>query len=213
MKIADNVLEYYLRNVYWVCGSACGGKSTMAKFLAEKHDFILYNADEKVFTHKKIASPWEQPAMCRHFVDWEWFFNRPSDEYVKWLEDALNEEMSMIIMDLLHLAKEKPVIVDGVYAADAIRGIVPYQRAIFLYAREEVIRRDYFNREDKLAMLDVVNKLSDPKKTLDNIYKAVVLASQRSIERTKATGMKYLIRDTESKFSEMLQIVERHFNL
>ena len=116
MKIADNVLEYHLRNVYWVCGSACGGKSTMAKALAKKHDLILYNADEKVFIHKELASPWEQPAMCRHFVDWEWFFNRPTQEYVNWLEDALNEEMSMIIMDLLHLAKDKPVIVDGVYA-------------------------------------------------------------------------------------------------
>lgn len=46
----------------------------MAKALAEKHDFTLYNADEKVFLHKELASPWQQPAMCRHFDDWDWFF-------------------------------------------------------------------------------------------------------------------------------------------
>lgn len=35
MKIANNILKYYLRNVYFITGTAYAGKSTTVKMLAE----------------------------------------------------------------------------------------------------------------------------------------------------------------------------------
>ena len=37
MKIANNIIKDHLKNVYFLCGGAYGGKTTMAKLIEEKH--------------------------------------------------------------------------------------------------------------------------------------------------------------------------------
>ena len=41
MQIENNILKYYLQNVYFITGTAYAGKSTAAKMLAEKYGMIL----------------------------------------------------------------------------------------------------------------------------------------------------------------------------
>ena len=40
MKIENNILKYYLRNVYFITGTAYAGKSTMVKMLSERYDMV-----------------------------------------------------------------------------------------------------------------------------------------------------------------------------
>lgn len=63
MYIANNVISNALKNVYWVLGGACGGKTTAARILSEKYGMIHYNADDKMWSHKQMANYSEQPAM------------------------------------------------------------------------------------------------------------------------------------------------------
>ncbi|MEF7438280.1 hypothetical protein V4V36_13560 [Paenibacillus lautus] len=94
MYIANNVISNALKNVYWVLGGACGGKTTAARTLSEKYGMIHYNADDKMWSHKQMANYSEQPAMCRHFSNWEEYFGRPIKEYSKWLKDMNDEAIS-----------------------------------------------------------------------------------------------------------------------
>lgn len=41
MHIENNILRYYLRNVYFITGTAYAGKSTMVKMLSEKYGMIV----------------------------------------------------------------------------------------------------------------------------------------------------------------------------
>lgn len=43
MNIANNILKHSLKNVYFLVGTACGGKTTMAKELSAKYGFIHFN--------------------------------------------------------------------------------------------------------------------------------------------------------------------------
>ena len=40
MKIENNILKYYLKNVYFITGTAYAGKSTTVKMLADRYDMI-----------------------------------------------------------------------------------------------------------------------------------------------------------------------------
>ena len=40
LKIENNILKYYLKNVYFITGTAYAGKSTTVKMLAEKYDIV-----------------------------------------------------------------------------------------------------------------------------------------------------------------------------
>ena len=41
MIFQDNVLKEYLKNVYFVTGTPCGGKTTISRELANRHNLIL----------------------------------------------------------------------------------------------------------------------------------------------------------------------------
>ena len=51
MKIANNIIKEHLKNVYFLCGGAYGGKTTMARLLEEKHVFLLFAPDEMKRQH------------------------------------------------------------------------------------------------------------------------------------------------------------------
>lgn len=34
------------QDIYWIGGSPCSGKSTIAEILAEKHDFTVFKCDD-----------------------------------------------------------------------------------------------------------------------------------------------------------------------
>ena len=43
MNIAENILKHSLQNVYFLAGTAMGGKTTMSKELAKKYGFVHFN--------------------------------------------------------------------------------------------------------------------------------------------------------------------------
>ena len=55
MKIENNILKYYLRDVYFITGTAYAGKSTMVKMLAEKKKKLflwILPIKETFYTHR-----------------------------------------------------------------------------------------------------------------------------------------------------------------
>ncbi|MGI5839614.1 MAG: hypothetical protein ACOX8W_08110 [bacterium] len=112
MKISNNILKHHLRNVYFLSGTACGGKTTISEIIAEKHGLILYKENINYNEQKKIATAKDQPNFAKTFLNWEAYFNRPVSEYAQWLSDCCSEEMEMILVDLLKLPSNKKIIVD-----------------------------------------------------------------------------------------------------
>lgn len=41
MKIENNILKHYLKNVYFITGTAYAGKSTTVKMLADRYDMLF----------------------------------------------------------------------------------------------------------------------------------------------------------------------------
>ena len=68
MKIENNILRYYLRNVYFITGTAYAGKSTAVKLLAERCGLIF--CGENYFTEvtDKVAEPSVQPEDFLPFI-------------------------------------------------------------------------------------------------------------------------------------------------
>ena len=61
MEIQNNVLKHYLRNCYFINGTAYAGKSTMCKMLAEKYDMILCEENYNMDMILSVATQKQQP--------------------------------------------------------------------------------------------------------------------------------------------------------
>lgn len=62
----------------------------------------------------------------------------------------------MMIIDLIKLSVNKKVVVYGHYPPELMLDLAADDRIAFLYAEENIIRRDYFIRADKQSMLEAI---------------------------------------------------------
>lgn len=214
MNISDSFLRSQLENVLWIGGAAYGGKTTITDLLAEKHGFIPYHPEDLFHEHKEAASPEDHPTLCAQFHGWEWFFNRPLEEYIKAIEDSGREQFQMVILDLVRMAAESTVVAD-VYFLDPelARRLTHYNACVFLYAEEATIRDGFFDRQDKRDLCGVIETLEDPARTREHCLDVTCALSARKRAAAEAAGMQVLARDGRTDLAETLAAVEEHFGL
>ena len=213
MNIENNILKHYLNNVYIIGGNACSGKSTMAKLIAQKFGFLLYQMDQHYSAHRAITTIGSQPEMCYPRDDIEAFVNRPVLAYANSLQVAIQEEVPMVFMDLIQLPNDKPVIADVLFTPNDIKGIIPKERAVFLTSKKDLVKRDYFNRPEKRDFYDCVMTFSNPDKSFENVFNVVDLINNREIDIIKKSQYLSIERTEDSTIEVTLSKIEAHFHL
>ena len=114
MKIENNILKHYLKNVYFITGTAYAGKSTMICCGENYHSAIS----------DIVAVPDVQPDLCymKNLTDWKEFVTRTPEEYERWIYSVGREAAEFEIVELLSIARDKKVIVDTNIPIDILKG-------------------------------------------------------------------------------------------
>ncbi|MEK3836023.1 MULTISPECIES: hypothetical protein [unclassified Paenibacillus] len=213
MRISDRLLKQYLQHVYWICGGPCGGKSTMAELVSAKWGMSVYSSDDHTFEYKQLANPQDHPAILRYFVDWEWYFLGQGNDRNQWLVSAAEESVEFTLLALLQMGKGKPIVVDTDIAPEFLRAIAGDERMVYVYAEDELIRRDYFNRDHLRGMLDLFPTLSDPERAKRETLEGIIENTRRSLQRARQHHVQHYIRNAQTTKEEMLAKIETHFGL
>lgn len=213
MRMSDRLIKQYLKHVYWICGGPCGGKSTMAGLISTKRGMNYYSSDDLAFEYKQLANPQDHPAILRYFVNWEWYFLGQGNDRNQWLVSAAEERVEFILLELLQMGNSKPIIIDTDIAPEFLRGIADDNRIVYLYAEDELIHRDYFNRDHVRGMLDLFPALSDPERAKRETMDGIIANSRKSLQQARQQHVQYYIRNAQTTTEEMLARIETHFGL
>lgn len=213
MNISNNILKHHLKNVYFLGGTACGGKTTISRVIAEKYGFMLYKENSYYDEHKKIATPEQQPNLTKTFPSWEYYFNRPVPEYSQWLSDCSSEELEMILVNLLKLPNDQKIVVDLFMTPEVAKQITEYNRVAFLVTEPALVIKDYYNREYHREILECIMSLSNPEKALKNSNEVLAYGTEKILKSVYESGLFYIKRDENSTIEKTLSILEKHFNL
>lgn len=219
MYIANNIIKHHFQNIYIVSGGACGGKTSITTYLAEKYDMILYNWDDQYPQFQAIADPVYQPAMSTrpNFTSWEEYFMRPVEEYSQWLDETFEEQTGMAVTELIKLsgrANGKKIIVDGFFMPELLKEISEDNRVVYLLAAEDVVRQDYFNRECKRDMYDCIKGLTNPEAAFENVYQTIFFGDKQREQAILESGLKFFKREASgTDIMDTIRQVEAHFGL
>lgn len=174
-----------LAHVYWLGGSACAGKTSVARRVAAEHGLTLYSCDDRFEEHRQRADPARHPRFCR-IADlppeelWEGPAELRAEELLGFYED----EMEMVREDLAALPG--PVLAEGVgLLPQRIAGLLaaPW-RAVWLVATPAFRRRAYPERGSWVA--ELLGRCPDPERALtvwmerDRLVAAAIEADARS---------------------------------
>lgn len=211
MEIKDNVIKQCLKNVYFITGTPCGGKTTISRALSQKYGFALYDVDEEFSRHQSLSNSVDQPAMNKDFANADEFFLRPYEEYGKWLIDNTREQLDFIITDLISISKDKIVICDLHLTLDEAMELTDPAHIVFLIKKPKNIIDDYCNRPDHDDFNQFINSASNPDLAKANCDKTLESINRERYESIKKSSYFWVERDSNSTIEKTLGMVENYF--
>lgn len=213
MNFKNNIIKHNLRNVIFVCGTACGGKTTMARLLAEKYNFYLYDMDKMYEQHRKIADEVNQPQMCYHLQNFHKQYTRTPQEMALWNMSSLAEQTEMVLLDLMTISRNQRVVADVLYSSAYTREILDYNQIVFLVVEKNIIRKTYFNRPEKMGFYEFVKKQKFSDMYFENIFKGLEYTNELEQEKMKQSGFFVYERKQSDTQESVLKILTNHFGL
>ncbi len=174
IQISANLIKHYLRNVYFITGHSCAGKSTMVKMLSERYGMIFCGENyHDAFPRDKL-SRWEQPGLSYFdtMSGWDEWLSMTPKEHWEWTEQVSRECVEIEILELVQLsASGKKIVADTNIPIDVLLEISDYDHvAVMLCDPPDVSAMRFFDRDDpdKKFMMEQIKLCKDPEASLNN---------------------------------------------
>ena len=220
MHIQNNILKYYLRNVYFITGTAYAGKSTTVKMLAERYHMIFCGENYHSAVSDIVATPEHQPDICwlNHLTDWKQFVSRSPEEYERWIFDTSKEAAQFEVAQLMSIASDRKVIVDTNIPLDILKEISDYHHVAVMLCPQSMSVERFFDRSDpeKRFLLDVIESCADPEAVMENYRQGLArINSPEHYNEYANSGFFTVVRQDNGQDTreEVCDIIAKHFGL
>lgn len=220
IEIESNILRYYLRNVYFINGTAYAGKSTMVAMLAEKYDMVHCGENYHAKNCDKFVTPEYQPNIgyFQTKKDWQEFINRTPDEYARWIVGTALEATQIEIAELLRIPEGKKIIVDTNISLDVLREISDYHHVAIMISPQSMSIDRFFDRDDaeKQFLLEQIQLAENPEKTMANFRECLArINSKECYDEFLNSEFFTIIREDTSidTRTETMSKLAEHFQL
>ena len=220
MKIENNILKHYLRNVYFITGTAYAGKSTTVKMLAERYDMVFCGENYHIGVMDEVATPDIQPDLCyrKSLTDWKDFVRRSPEEYERWIYNSGREGAGFEIAELISLARDKKVIADTCIPLDMLKEISDYDHVAVMLSPQSMSVDRFFDRSDpdKQFLLSVIDSCENRDEVMENYRRGLALInSQKHYDELAQSGFFTVVREDNGKDTreEVCDIIAKHFGL
>lgn len=202
-----------ISHIYWIGGSPCSGKSSIADDIAEKHDMVIYRCDDAYYEHIKNINSREHPVFYRLAqADCDGIWMRPVGQQIEEELALYREEFPMILADILALPDDRPVIAEGAaLLPDLIQRLSVDRSRMIWIVPTEAFQREHYARRDWRH--DIVRDCSDPDQAWENWMRRDAGFANAVKQQTEKRAFPLITVDGKRSLAETLSDVERHFRL
>lgn len=200
------------REIYWIGGSACAGKSTLARHFAEENGYALYACDEHSAQHLQRITEEYQPAMYRvSRMDMnEVFLTRKIEEQLDTYIQYLQEDFQYVLSDVAG-GEDCPIVVEGNQLLPAL--VEPLlkrkEQAIWVIPTETFQRNQYSKRE---WIHGILQATENPERSFDNWMRRDALFADYVEREAKARELKVLVVDGSRTLEQNYIEISRWFS-
>lgn len=208
MEFQDNIIKEYLRNVYFITGTPCGGKTTVSRALGKKYGIAVYDIDERFPGHQAISDKEHQPNMNKVFRDADEFFGRSVEEYKKWLLDNTREQLDFVILDLMRLAQNGRIICDCHLTLEQAEKLTDPSRIVFMIREPVNLIDEYCNRPDHQDFKEFIESATNPEAAKANCNETLCNLNRKVYDSIKKSEFNWIERDNSRSVDDTVKLVE-----
>lgn len=220
MKIENNILKYYLKNVYFITGTAYAGKSTTVKMLADRYDMVFCGENYHSAVSDIVATPDAQPDICfiNNLTDWKEFVKRTPEEHERWIYSTAKEAAEFEVAELISVSQNRKVIVDTNISVDTLKEISDYNHVAVMLSPLSMSVERFFDRSDpeKQFLLKVIESCEDSERVMENYRRGLELINGKvHYDEYANSGFFTVVRqdnDADTR-EEVCDAIAKHFGL
>lgn len=220
MNISNNILKHYLKNVYFITGTAYAGKSTTVKMLADRYGMVFCGENYHSAVSDIVATPDAQPDICylNRLTDWKDFVTRSPEEYERWIYSTGREAAEFEVAELISISKDRKVIVDTNIPIDTLKEISDDNHVAVMLSPQSMSVDRFFDRSDpdKQFILRVIESCENPEAVMDNYRRGLArINSKMHYDAYANSGFFTVVRQDNGidTREEVCDIIARHFGL
>jgi hypothetical protein len=211
MQYQLEALQRELRQIYWIGGSPCSGKSSIAAALAASYGLRVYHCDDAYFRHARIINQQRQPVFYKmtHYTSEDLWLKRPIKQQVQEEIELYREEFPLILDELLTLPK--PFLAEGTaLLPECVAPIVQRnpRKAIWMIPTA-TFQRSHYAQYDWVQ--EVVKECSTPEQAFNNWMRRDASFARIVAREARIRNMRVLTVDGTRTLEENLAFVERYF--
>ena len=197
--------------IFWIGGSPCSGKSSIAQRLARDYGLTLYLCAETMGRHIEQASAEHQPTMARlpqMTPDEIWL--EPGAAQVQRVFTFYREEFPLILADIASLPR--PLIVEGAAVMPdlVVSLLIDSAQAIWLVPSVEFQIEHYSQRP---WVREIIGATSDPTQAWANWMARDAAFADQIAAQAAALKLTCIRVDGQHDLDAMVGQVARHFRL
>ena len=220
MKIENNVLKHYLKNVYFITGTAYAGKSTMVNMLAERYGMICCGENYHMTVSEAVATPETHPDLCynRMLTDWKDFVRRTPEEYERWIYSVGREAAEFEVAHLIAISQNQKVIVDTNIPLDILKEIADDDHVAVMLSPQSMSVERFFDRNDpeKQFLLHVIDSCEDAEAVMENYRRGLArINSKEHYDEYANSGFFTVVREDNGMDTReaVCDMIAKHFGL
>lgn len=220
LQIENNILRHYLKNAYFITGTAYAGKSTTVRMLAERYDMVFCGENYHIAVSDDVATPDVQPDLCyrKSLTDWKDFVRRSPAEYERWIYNSGREGAGFEIAELISLSRNRKAIVDTCIPLDILKEISDYDHVAVMLSPQSMSVERFFDRSDpeKQFLLRVIDSCENRDAVMENYRRGLErINSQAHYDEYANSGFFTVVREDNGLDTreEVCDRIARHFGL
>jgi hypothetical protein len=173
---------------------------------------LNYSGDQHRFDFYKDIHKDQHPYMTK---DTRNFFQWSLDELIEWERGVINEQTPRILEKLSELSlTNNMVLFEGMIDLSCVSRIANSNRLVYLTVDPKFSEIEFFRRESHKGLLDSI--MNDAYSSEEEKMRRSMIRKQAAIKAFHVDALEYGITQLDrmnSTVSEMLQQVEKHFEL
>ena len=203
--------------VYWIGGSPCAGKTTIADIIAQEHGWKVYHLDRYFETYLERAKPERHPTLTDYKkMGLKQFLSMPAVTQLEGVKGISAEQFEFLLDDVAELETDKPILIEGanIIADDVVRQAKSLQHIIWIVPTEAFQLKTYPRRGTWVQDVLRLNFAEDERLDIfDNWMQRDAMMAEWTAQRARELGIRVITVDGSNTIRENAALVEQHFGL
>lgn len=200
-----------LTNIYWIGGSPCSGKSSIAEKLAQEFSLLYYKCDDHMLNHINRGAQNDILIMKKYSMmskDENWL--RDVESQVTDVLEFYRNSFDYILDDLSQVSSDNVVLVEGAAILPELimKHLIDPQKYICLVPTPEFQLIKYPERE---WVKEYLRDCSDPPLAFSNWMKRDMMFANEISKSAKELDLIVLSVDGSKTMDENHEITRKHF--